>query len=272
MKRKVIYVLFAIAALYVLFCIAVFVMQDALVFPGAYFGDKTEAIQPPENVRVATLTSRLGNRFRIATGTPAGKPRAVLLFFLGNGADLRSGVWRAAGFAEYGCVTVIPEYPGYGESGGKPGVESIFAAAEASAVEAQRLAAAIGAPLIVGGQSLGTFAAVHLAAEGIGEKLLLVSPPTSAVASGSERYPFLPIRLLLRHRFDSLAVASQIHAPTLVLHGDADTVVPIRFGRELAAAIPGARFLELPETGHNNVDLRATGPLGPEIARLIRGQ
>ncbi|WP_304191383.1 alpha/beta fold hydrolase [Phenylobacterium aquaticum] len=41
-----------------------------------------------------------------------------------------------------------------------------------------------------------------------------------------------------------------IHAPTLVMHGEADTVIPVAAGKALAAAIPGAKLILYPGVGH----------------------
>ncbi|HEY8793082.1 MAG TPA: alpha/beta hydrolase, partial [Gaiellaceae bacterium] len=43
----------------------------------------------------------------------------------------------------------------------------------------------------------------------------------------------------------------RIEAPTLVLHGDADVVVPVENGRMLASRLPNARYIQLPGLGHN---------------------
>ena len=43
----------------------------------------------------------------------------------------------------------------------------------------------------------------------------------------------------------------RIDAPALVLHGDADLVVPVENGRLLASRLPNARYVELPGRGHN---------------------
>ena len=39
--------------------------------------------------------------------------------------------------------------------------------------------------------------------------------------------------------------------PTLVLHGEEDATVPIAYGEELAATLPGARFVRMAGAGHN---------------------
>lgn len=225
MKRKVTIVLIMLASVYLFLCAALYFLQDQMMFPGRNRG--SSELQLPPNVTIDRLHTADGIEYRIAVGTPASEPRGVLLYFLGNGEDLTSGVRWAANYAAYGLKTLVTEYPGYGASGGEPGVDSILAAAEASAKRGGEWADSIGKPLFVGGHSLGTFSATHLAAQGIGSRLVLVSPPTSTVAVGQQRFWFLPIRALVRQNFDNLSPAKKIQIPTLVIHGDADSIVPI---------------------------------------------
>jgi pimeloyl-ACP methyl ester carboxylesterase len=56
-----------------------------------------------------------------------------------------------------------------------------------------------------------------------------------------------------------------VKTPALVIHGDRDTVVPIEHGKDTAAAIPGARFLEIEGLGHGT----AFPSLWDEIVREI---
>ena len=60
---------------------------------------------------------------------------------------------------------------------------------------------------------------------------------------------------------------SRIAAPTLILHGDADTTIPIEFGRQLAAQIPAATFAALPGQGHG---LIGDGDAQALVARWLR--
>jgi pimeloyl-ACP methyl ester carboxylesterase len=82
--------------------------------------------------------------------------------------------------------------------------------------------------------------------------------------------PFLPVTLLMSHRFDTLAKAPSIRAATLVAHGDADEVVPFPMGEAVARAIPGARFVRV--AGGHHMDLLVTMPtLFDTIVDHLRG-
>jgi pimeloyl-ACP methyl ester carboxylesterase len=245
----------------------VYALQDVLVFPGAARG---AAVETPvvQGVSVDWLVCPDGSRFRYATAE-ADAPRAVLLLFLGNGEDLRSGVPKAEELTGYGAISVVPEYPGYGESEGRPSVASLYACAEAAAAYAGGIAAERGLPLVVVGTSLGSFPAVYLASRGIGDRLLLAAPPTSIAEAGARRYPWLPVRSLIRHRFDSLALAPDVRCPTLVVHGDRDDIVPMDMGERLARALRG-EFIRVEGHGHWWL-LAPSGPVRGEVSAFLQG-
>ena len=268
MKRKVTTILSTLAGMYLLLCAGLYFFQDVLLFPGAWYRG-TRELASIEGVEASYLSTPDGTRYRIALGRPPQKPRGVLVFFVGNGEDLVSGVRRAAEFAGYGLQTLVTEYPGYGASEGAPGFDSILAAAESSARKGRELADSLGVPLFVGGQSLGSFPAVHVAIMGFGEKLLLASPPTSVKEVGRGRYPFLPLGFLIRHPFDNLKNASAIDVPTLIVHGSEDRTVPVEMGEQMARAISGSRLLVAEGRGHNDLFLGLSGPFADAIEQLL---
>ena len=126
-------------------------------------------------------------------------------------------------------------------------------------------------PLIVVGSSLGTFCAVHVAAAGIGDRLLLRSPPTTLAAAAQKAYWWLPVGLLLRHRFDSLALAASVRCPVLVVHGERDDIVAPVLGRELADALRG-RYILVPGCGHNDIDVSPDGPVRRDVGEFLAGR
>jgi len=261
----VIVVLTAAALLYVAACALMWAVQDRMVFPGAGRGDRgVPDVRPPA---VVGWLGQGAARTRIATLSPA-SPRAVALYLGGNGEDLHLAVGSAAQLAGYGVEAIACEYPGYGASPGRPSVEGLLAAAQIAAAHARERAQALGVPFVVVGSSLGSFGAMHVAATGAVDRLVLRAPPTTLAAVSAASFPWLPVRLLLAHRFDNLGPAAAVRCPVVVLHGDRDRIVSDRFGRELAAALPQARFVSVPGRGHNDIDLSANGPVATEL-RLV---
>ena len=262
------------AAVYAAVVVLVWLQQDRLVFAGAGHGDRTVAAY---GARTFPLTVALPGApggvltVRAVECLPA-RPAAVLVHFVGNGETLSSAARRAEELAAYGVAVVSPEYPGYGLSPGQPGVESLLATADAAADYALRRAQELGVPFLVSGSSLGTFCAVHVAAAGKARRLLLRAPPTTMVEAAQARFWWLPVRLLLRHRFDSLSVAPQVSCPVLIVHGDRDDIVPLELGQRLRAAFAGpAELVVVPGAGHNDLSWNIHEPVGERCKAFLLG-
>lgn len=254
-----------VVILYALLCLLLYLQQDRMVFPGAGYGERSDLLPQGDVSRIGAE----GQRTRLCTLSTA-QPNAVLLYFGGNGEDLVMAAANAAELRGYGGEVIAVEYPGYGSSQGEPSVASLMATAEAAAVVARARAAELHVPFVVVGSSLGSFCATHVAAMGA-DKLVLRAPPTSLAAVAKTQFWWLPVDLLLRHRFDNLAVARHIACPTLVLHGTADDIVPLRFGSELTAALPQARMVLVPGAGHNDLSLALPGPSGKDLRAFLGG-
>jgi uncharacterized protein len=97
---------------------------------------------------------------------------------------------------------------------------------------------------------------------------VLTSPFDSLAAVAQFHYPWLPAGLLIRHRFDSLALAGALKVPLLVVTATADTVIPPVHADRLAAAWGGpVQALRLQNRDHNDISL---DPLfGPAIAAFL---
>ena len=268
MRRRVLILLLVLTCCYVLLTLMLWLVQERMIFPGALYGAR-----PVDTVGVRTfeLQGEAGP-FRVAERVPP-DPAAVMVFFVGNGEDLSSAAARVAVFAGHGVAVVSPEYPGYGASAGVPGVESILAVARQTTAYAAGLAGELGVPLIGGGISLGTFSAVHVASRGLVERVFLAAPPTSMLDVASGRFRWLPVALFLRHRFDNLSPAPEVRCPVLILHGDADRIVPIELGERLLGAFGGDKeLLRVPGAGHNDLPLGTAGEFGARVGAFLRGR
>ena len=221
-----------------------FLLQRALLFPAP---------------RKAAALVGQGEILQVPGGTPMLWRRAngtgpVVVHFHGNGEQIASEAWLGEELARVGVSFVAVEYPGYPGAAGGPSEEGIVAAAEKAL---QHLTTTMGVPperVVLSGQSLGTGVAVALASRGWGTRTVLLSPYTSlpaVAASGILR--LFPVRLLMRDRFDSEALAPGIRHPVLVLHGDRDEVIPFKLGKALAERFPRARLIRIEGAGHNDL-------------------
>jgi pimeloyl-ACP methyl ester carboxylesterase len=199
-------------------------------------------------------------------------PRAVWLLFGGNGARALDWVDLAPDVsADVGLLLV--DYPGYGANAGRPSPDSILAGVEGAATA---LASHLGrsprelAPRVgVAGHSLGAAVALAYAAKHPVRAIILLSPFTSMLAMARQTVGW-PWYHVLNHRFDNLARAAEIRAKSVppravVLHGEADALIPVSMGRAVAAAL-GAEFVALPTADHDNVIAMARERMVAELS------
>jgi pimeloyl-ACP methyl ester carboxylesterase len=175
-----------------------------------------------------------------------------VIYFGGNAEEVSWTLADARWPREWTIAGV--NYRGYGASEGVPGEPELTADALAI-YDAITLRPDIDPRrIVVFGRSLGTALAAHLAASRPVAGAVLVSPYDSLTAVGKEHYPWLPVSLLLRHRFNALADANRNRMPLLAVVGEADTIIPPERSRALFDAWAGTKtWLVVPGAGHNTL-------------------
>jgi uncharacterized protein len=244
---------------------AAFFGQRALLYPAPLSAAPPRAAGA-ELVRI--VVDAQVTTYALYAPAPPGAP--MLVHFHGNGEDLAGQRWLIASMRKEGIGVLAVEYPGYGLARRAPLDESsIYAAAEASL----RHLAEIGVPpqsIVLQGQSLGSGVAAEMARRGYGQRLVLISPYTSIVEMGALVAPFLPVRWLMRDRFETASKAPALGLPALVIHGTNDEVIPFRMGQRIASLLPRAQLVAVAGAHHN--DLFEQDPaLVTRIAAFARG-
>lgn len=172
------------------------------------------------------------------------QPRRVWLFLHGNGGQAANRQWALHCFNARDAIYIL-EYPGYGERPGSPSREAFDAAALAAWRALQRSWPAD--KLIVLGESLGSGPASYLATQANPPRRYVLVVPFDVIADvAKEKYPFLPVGLLLRDKWDNLAALAHFDGRIDVFGATYDQVIPIAHARNLAAHVPGATFHEFP--------------------------
>lgn len=183
---------------------------------------------------------------------PAAADRPVLVYLHGNGGNVGDRAPRIRRFAEAGWGGLFLDYRGYGGNPGMPSEQGLLADARAALAAIDRLG--LGDRVVLYGESLGTGVAVALAAERAVTALVLESPYTSIADVARAHYPFLPVDLLLKDRFDALARIGAVGAPLLVLQGGRDRIIPDRLGRRLYDAATAPKHIwHAADAGHGNL-------------------
>jgi uncharacterized protein len=183
-------------------------------------------------------------------------PRAVILFNHGNAGNVtnRAGILQSISRCAEASVLVY-DYRGYGYSEGRPNEQGVYADARAARAWLAARAGIEPAETVLMGESLGAAVAVELAAADGCRALVLESAFTSAPDMAAVLFPFIPARLFMRNRFDSLAKIGRYRGPLLQSHGTADTIIPFEQGKRLFDAAVLAhpkRFIALPQLDHND--------------------
>ena len=230
----------------------IYLMQDRLLFhPQPLSQAQRLAIQrlfqPVKEIVLADAGTKLQAWY--VKGAP-GKP--LVLYFGGNAEEV-SWMLEAAHSRLPGFGWLLVSYRGYGGSEGAPSEDTITAdALRWYDYAVQELGAA---QVIAFGRSLGSGAAVFLASQRPVHAVILVTPYDSLVQVAQRHYPYLPVRLLLRHRFESIERAPALHMPLLCIAAGRDQVIPPEHARRLFDAWGGPKkWVELEEAGHNTTD------------------
>lgn len=199
--------------------------------------------------------------FTAADGTPLHgwyfphpNPRGYILFSHGNGGNVADWSTAANYLRERQKVSVfLYDYRGYGRSGGSPNEAGIQQDARAARAWLAKRAAIPEQQIIQYGQSLGGAVAVDLAAADGARGLVLVRTFSSIREVAAQKFPWIPVRLVMRHKLDSISKIGNFHAPVLLNHGEDDVVIPFEFGRKLFdAANEPKRLVVDPGVNHND--------------------
>ena len=182
---------------------------------------------------------------------PAAAGRPTIVLFHGNAGHHGDRVWKVRFLRDAGYGVLLASYRGYGGNPGRPTEAGLTADGHA----AMAWLNANGVPperTVLYGESLGSGVACILASRYDVAAVILEAPFTSIADVARTRFPIFPVGLLVRDRFDNLSRVAGLQAPLLILHGERDATVPVRFGRRLydAAGDPkrGAWFAQAEHT------------------------
>ena len=185
----------------------------------------------------------------------AGTQASALVLYFGGNAEEASWMLDEAGNAP-GVSWLIVNYRGYGLSGGAPCEAALVSDALQWFDFAMTLPGADPKRTFAFGRSLGSGVAVALAARRPVAGVILATPYDSLAAVAKRYYWYLPVDLLLKHRFDSIALAPTLKQALLCLIAERDEVIPPVHGERLFEAWGGSkRKIVLQEAGHNSTDV-----------------
>ena len=218
--KKAVYVLLGIVSVFVLYLATLFFLQDKMLFK-------------PDNNYISPQKAKLSgvseNMLTMSDGTKimtwakeGDKNLPAILFFHGNRGQIAEFAPQIVRFNEEGYGTFLAEYRGYGNSEGKINQEKMFS----DGVEVYDWIKKKGySKVIVIGYSFGCAASIGLASKRNIDGLALISPFASLSRLVKEKYPFS--NLILKDDYPSEKTIQKLVAPIIIIHGTADTLVPV---------------------------------------------
>ena len=192
---------------------------------------------------------------------PRPESRTVVVFH-GNGETMFDNVGHALELKRRGLGVLLVEYRGYGTTHGSPPSEDMLYEDGEAAVAHLAREQVPPERIALWGWSLGSGVAAEMARRGHGARLVLLAPFTSITDMGRRFAPILPVSLLMAHRLDTLSKAPSIEQPTLVVHGDADELIPFSMGEAVASALPHAKLVRVAGGHHADLLYSETGRPG----------
>jgi uncharacterized protein len=205
----------------------------------------------PDGVEVVRPVTADGLELEAWLVPAEGEVVATVLLTPGNAGNRSLRMPLAEGLAARGHEVLLLDYRGFGGNPGTPSEDGLLADAAAARASLLDRDDEVAQRLVYLGESIGTGAAAALAAEHPPQVLAMRSPFPSLADVGASHYPFLPVRTLLRERFETLDHLAGVDVPTLIVAGGADTIVPTRLSQQVADAT-GAEYVEVAGADHND--------------------
>ena len=156
----------------------------------------------------------------------------TILFLHGNAGSLENRIHKLNHFKEMEINFLIIAWRGFSGNKGKPTENGLYEDAR-SAIRWLKLQGVDKENIILYGESLGTGVVTEIAQNENFAGIILESPFTSMIDAGKDKYPFLPVRFLLKDKYESDKKIKNIKNPILVMHGKIDNIVPFHMGKKI---------------------------------------
>ena len=156
----------------------------------------------------------------------------TVLFLHGNAGSLENRIHKINHFKDMNINFLIIAWRGFSGNKGKPTEKGLYEDAR-SAVTWLKSKGIKENNIIIYGESLGTGVATETAQNKNFAGIILESPFTSMIDAGKDKYPYLPVSLLLKDKYESNKKLKNINIPILIMHGKVDNLVPFHMGQKM---------------------------------------
>ncbi len=244
-----IWLVIVIIGVYIIFAGFLFIFQSNYI----YFPERVLSADPASiGLSFERVSLETTDRVKLSGWfIPSEGAGGVVLFCHGNAGNIAHRLESIQIFHRLGLDVLIFDYRGFGQSEGKPSESGTYKDAEAAwryLVEDRQVNPN---EIIVFGRSLGAAVASWLAHSHTPGALILESSFTSLPDIAAILYPYLPVKLLLRFKYNTVQDLDGVNCPVLIVHSRDDEIMPFSHGRRLfEMASEPKKFLEISGT-HN---------------------
>ena len=244
----------ALLSFYVLLLIVVYFFQGNLLYhPSIDNYLENHTINEPVEIEKIKITTEDNIDLVAWFYNKNIKKFRTILFFHGNAGSLENRTYKLNYFKNLNVNFLIIAWRGFSGNGGKPSETGLYKDAK-SAIKWLNSKGVIEKNIILYGESLGTGVVVEIAQNKNYAGIILESPYTSMVHMGQKYYPFFPVKLLLKDKFESYKKIKKVSIPVLVMHGKLDAIVPFAMGKKMYELANEPKFFYVQEYGDHMIE------------------
>ena len=223
-------IIIGILVIYTSLLLLLFIFQRNLMYhpdENNYSGDKLEVDIKKVKINTSDGLDLLGwfhkkdlKRFK------------TIIYFHGNAGKLENRIHKLNHFKDMDVNFLIIAWRGFSGNDGKPSEESLYIDGN-SAIKWLKNLGLSEKDIIIYGESLGTGVATEIAKSNDFAGLVLETPFTSMIEAAKNFYPYIPVKILLRDKYENDKKIKNINIPVFVMHGEADQIVPFWMGKKI---------------------------------------
>ena len=229
-KNLLLSIIIASSLIYLIVLVFLFFFQRSLLYhPNVnnYFNDKLKVDIEEVQIKTSDNINLLGwfhkkdlNRFK------------TVVYFHGNAGKLENRIHKLNHFKDIDVNFLIISWRGFSGNSGKPTEKGLYEDGK-STIDWLKNIGLSDKDIVIYGESLGTGIATHIAQNRKFAGLVLETPFTSMVDAAKDVYPYIPVGILLKDRYENEKKIKHINIPILVMHGQADQIVPFKMGKKI---------------------------------------
>ena len=223
-------IIIGILVIYTSLLLLLFIFQRNLMYhpdENNYSGDKLEVDIKKVKINTSDGLNLLGWFHKKDL-----KKFKTIIYFHGNAGKLENRIHKLNHFKDMDVNFLIIAWRGFSGNDGKPSEESLYIDGN-SAIKWLKNLGLSEKDIIIYGESLGTGVATEIAKNNNFAGLVLETPFTSMIEAAKNFYPYIPVRILLKDKYENDKKIKNINIPVFVMHGEADQIVPFWMGKKI---------------------------------------